>query len=642
MKNKLLASLAISATLTSPLFAETKTSDTVVVSASRFETSINTAPVNITVISAEDIKQNNVSSISEALESLGGIHISNLYGSATSKSSIDMGGYGAASSHNSLVLLNGRRLNDIDLSGVNLASISLSSVEKIEIIHGTSSVLYGDNAVSGVINIVTKNGQTASGVNTRITMGSFNTQTLGIDASSKFANSALFISAEGTRSDGYRDNSAITDANFLADYNIQTAKGIYGVRLNVSDESLELPGYLSETNYNNDPSQSTATIEFSDQHRKTLETYFDSGIFAAELASRNKTQTSFVFGPVSAELNTLSFTPRFNYQVGQHQFVAGIDMYKSNLETMADFGAPFINSSNIDRDSLAFYISDTYSLDKNTRLQFGVRKQNVDLDVKNTNLSTSTVTTDNQDDSLSAWDISIQHDYSSNFSLHARLAKSFRFPVLDEMWSYFYGTISLLDPQTGQHIEVGSKYRISDTSSINIDAFQIDNENEIGFNAGSYSNVNFDDTRHRGINIKLANKLTANWLMNMNYGYRDAMFTAGSYSGNTVPEVPEHKLTLNNHFSLGDSRSLVLDAVYTGTRHFGDDLDNIGKKMPAHTILNLSYKKEYKDWSAAVKVTNLTDKQYSDAGYYASWLTPPYTYYSLPERAFYVTFEGKF
>ncbi len=70
-----------------------------------------------------------------------------------------MRGFGATASNNTLILINGRRINDLDLAGVDLSSIPRESIDHIEITRGNSgAVLYGDGAVGGVINIVLKNG----------------------------------------------------------------------------------------------------------------------------------------------------------------------------------------------------------------------------------------------------------------------------------------------------------------------------------------------------------------------------------------------------------------------------------------------------------------------------------------------------
>ena len=82
-----------------------------------------------------------------------------LAASTAPAATVDMRGFGAAAPSNTLVLVNGRRINDLDIAGVDLASIPRDSIERIEITRGNSgAVLYGDGAVGGVINIVTKSG----------------------------------------------------------------------------------------------------------------------------------------------------------------------------------------------------------------------------------------------------------------------------------------------------------------------------------------------------------------------------------------------------------------------------------------------------------------------------------------------------
>jgi iron complex outermembrane receptor protein len=112
------------------------------------------------VITADDIAHSPAQSIQEIIAQTPGVQLTSLFGGVNGVgTTVDLRGFGAFATANSLVLINGRRLNDIDMAGVDLSTIPRDSIERIEITRGNSgAVLYGDNAVGGVINIVTKTG----------------------------------------------------------------------------------------------------------------------------------------------------------------------------------------------------------------------------------------------------------------------------------------------------------------------------------------------------------------------------------------------------------------------------------------------------------------------------------------------------
>ena len=113
-----------------------------------------------TVITAEEIAHSPAQTLQEIIAQAPGVQLTSLFGGVNgAKTSVDIRGFGAFATSNTLVLINGRRLNDIDMAGVDFSTIPRNSIERIEITRGNSgAVLYGDNAVGGVINIVLKNG----------------------------------------------------------------------------------------------------------------------------------------------------------------------------------------------------------------------------------------------------------------------------------------------------------------------------------------------------------------------------------------------------------------------------------------------------------------------------------------------------
>src|SRR6202022_987785 len=112
------------------------------------------------VIPSEDIAHSPAQTVQEIIAQTPGVQLTSLYGGVNGVgTAVDLRGFGAFATANTLLLINGRRVNDIDLAGVDISTIPRDSIERIEITRGNSgAVLYGDNAVGGVINIVLKNG----------------------------------------------------------------------------------------------------------------------------------------------------------------------------------------------------------------------------------------------------------------------------------------------------------------------------------------------------------------------------------------------------------------------------------------------------------------------------------------------------
>ena len=141
--------------LSTPVVADKTELETMVVTASRIN-DVSALPASISVITAEDIKRSASLTLPELLSEYAGISINSLF-SHGSRANVGIRSFGETATQNTLILLDGRRLNDIDLSSVNYAAIATDNIERIEITRGSGGVLYGVGATTGTINIITKN-----------------------------------------------------------------------------------------------------------------------------------------------------------------------------------------------------------------------------------------------------------------------------------------------------------------------------------------------------------------------------------------------------------------------------------------------------------------------------------------------------
>ena len=181
------------------------TLDEVVVTATRDAEEIRKIPANVTVITQEGIEQSNSQNVVDLLKDQVDVVVRDFYGNGKT-ASVDIRGFGETGTLNVLVLVDGRRVNDIDLSGVDWTQIPLDQVERIEIVRGSGSVLYGDNATGGVINIITKRPEKPFSAQAEGVAGSYGYYKGGASAGGKWGPLSAIFSASYQDTDGYREN----------------------------------------------------------------------------------------------------------------------------------------------------------------------------------------------------------------------------------------------------------------------------------------------------------------------------------------------------------------------------------------------------------------------------------------------------
>ena len=177
----------------------------IVVTATRDVEEVRKIPANVTVITREEIERSNAQVVADVLRDEVGVVVRDFYGNGKT-ASVDVRGFGETAPLNTLVMVDGRRVNEIDLSGVDWTQIPLDQIERIEIVRGSGSVLYGDNAVGGVINIITKKPEKAFSAQAGIALGSYHFNKENGSVGGKWGSLGAILNFGYNATDGYRDN----------------------------------------------------------------------------------------------------------------------------------------------------------------------------------------------------------------------------------------------------------------------------------------------------------------------------------------------------------------------------------------------------------------------------------------------------
>jgi iron complex outermembrane receptor protein len=635
--NKAPLAFAVLAGLSCSAFAD-ETMKTMVVSATRYEVPEVVTPNSIVVIDRKKLDAMAAGNLTDVLRSQAGIQIADLIGDG-SRASIDMRGFGATASNNTLIMVDGRKLNNATQQAPALNAIPLQDVERIEIIEGSGGTLYGDQAVGGVINIITRKATKDLHAYVESSVGSDDLQSVYGSASQLFDNGFAFrVSGKSRTADNFRDNNASDYGDGLVHLEQNADWGQVFLELQHTHDGLRLPGALTDTDLNTGRRQTKKPIDFSnysaDMFRLGTEVNLtDEWAILAELTDSDSDGKGHIFGDYytqNTHMRTLS--PRVKGAIpsayGTTYITAGIDTQESDYQESGSFGSDYI------QDSDAFYGQIVYPFYTNWSATVGMR----DATVYDKNLKKNLKRDDNENIS----EFGVSWKPLNDLRLFARQAGVLRFANANDHGSVLPGT-NFLNTQTGVSNELGAEVKTKawDTSAV---LFKMDLDDEIYYDSsadgGNGANINLPSSERTGLTLKGEYRFTDAVAVGANATYIDAELVAGSFKGKDMPFVANHTGTAYVNWAFAPNWSLYTDAVYTGSRYRGSDSANSQGSLSAYCLYNMAVRWDYKNFNTSLRLNNIGGEEYSGFTGYSSF-SGNYQY-PAPEETFELTVGYKF
>lgn len=626
-----------------PLLAQEKevTLETVVVTATRDIQEIRRAPANVTVITREQIDQSNAKTTIDLLRNEAGVMVKDWTGSGKNVT-VDIRGFGETGPLNTLVLVDGRRVNEIDLSGVDWTQIPLDQIERIEILRGSGSVLYGDNAAGGVINIITKKPEKPISAKGEITRGSYLYHKESGAVSGIWGPLSAMVYGDYSSTEGYRENGFMRykdiGGKILLDINKVVEFALNG---NLHRDDYGMPGALPQSLYKQDRRRTLYPNDKAETEDGfiTLGTKVnlkEMGRIEGDLSWRhrevNSIFRSFFYEDIK-NLTTWGITPKYILEktIGEHsnKLTLGVDYYYSDSKVDSESAFFGTDRIGVKKRSIGIYLYDEFTLLENLLLSLGGRWEWAIYDVS----QASSGLEDRKRESEPAGHIGLTYLFGKRSSVFLSIKRCFRFPVTDEFIQYFptFQVNSAIKPQTGYHYETGIRHSFYEWMEGNLTFFWMDLRNELFYNPMTYSNENYPKTRRQGIEMGLKLKPFP-WLnFYGNYCYVKPVLRGGTYSNNEIPGVSRHKGSIGTTVDLGYGFLLNARATIAGSQRFISDWENRAERLDGYYSLDANLSFNYKGLKIFSGVNNITNRKYAEYGVLYGGF--PY-YYPSPERNF--------
>lgn len=597
--------------------------DQVTVTATRIDQPVATVAADVTIITAEQIEAKGAKNLGDALAGITGITLAHK-GGPSNKTIVYLNG-----TERVLVLVDGKRMNlpqgladgalNVDINNIDVSQ----NIKKIEVIRGGSSVLYGSDAIGGIINIITKKG-TANKTSLSSEFGNYGMRGRAINSQGIDNGFSWYLTGTIESADGQRVNSDYKNNNWTARFDKEIAAG----------KSISL-SYDFANNRGADPGvYKNGKAEYLNNHT------YDRNNFGLEYKVTNDSREQ-VWRFYNNEQNRFMTANGTNYQNDntvrslEYQGTKKVGSYHLiswGAERRSEQVTNHFDKYNEKQTVTAAYLQDQYALTSKTTVTGGLRYES------NSKYGSELIPK-----------LSLVYNADNTTSYFANWGRVFKTPLFDDVYTpqivypgytyeatvypgYAVGGNLNLKPETGWTAETGVKKKLSANSVASISFFYRDLKDMIRWssqfdasnNQYTYLPINIDHAITSGLNASIQMTLSPAISSIVSYTYinehnriQDAFIPPSKMlSVGVTIKKNKFKQTINGRY-IGDSIS--------GT---GSYRKNVGSYFVVDTAVN--YKLNDKQ-SIFATVNNLFNKQYET-----------YAYYPAQERSYTLGFKQTF
>ncbi|MDQ1362267.1 MAG: vitamin transporter, partial [Pseudomonadota bacterium] len=546
----------------------------------------------VTLITREDIENSQANNLPELLQAMPGIDLTT-QGGAGKTASLFLRGTGTG---HTLFMIDGIRIGSATLGTTALENIPLEQIDRIEIVRGPRSGLYGSEAIGGVIQIFTRKGGDASRITASAGYGRYNTGKADAGISGNLAAGHYTLNAAINRTDGI---NALDNSNPDEDgYENRSLSAAFSRSLgDVSDIRLNFFHSDASNEYDDSYSTNTTDVDTTDSTQSIISGEIKLyGIDALDnvirLSQQRDESASFKNETGNGQFDTArkQFTWQGDYHLNQNTiFTFGYDSLAEEIATSTVYPVT-------ERDNRAVF----------GQIQSSFAQQNIVLAMRQDhNEAFGQHRTGNID-----W----RWNFASQASITASYGRAFKAPTFNDLYSPYGGNPDLL-PEESRSAEIMTRIHSNDSQfTLNFYRTQIDNlidwtpvdPNDI-YSAWAPANVNA--VTIEGMETEIATRFSA-WTLR---GNLDLTNPRDDTSGNVLQRRARQSARIDLDRDFGNTRAGI-SLLAVGNR-FSDAAN--ATPLPGYGLLNFRASHDLaKSLTLHGKIDNLLDKEYETVQFY--------------------------
>lgn len=631
--------------------------DAIVVTPARYAEYPYNLNSNVSVITAQEIEDSGARSVQEAIKCEPGIIIGG-FADNPKNSAIDIRGYGDSGMVNYLVLIDGRRINQIDLSGADMSQIDVNSIDRIEIVRGARNVLYGDNATGGVINIITKKGGKGHHVSFSQQIGSYQARKEYVSAYGGEDILDYFVSYSDDFTEGYRSNNRYEADDAMGNFTFTPGDDIEAYfAFSYHRDWYGQPGALYNTNIENNgrrisrfPDSKADTedyfITFDPRKRYEIdggEVSISSPLTYRSRKARSRSVSTKVYTSRHF-IDSFDWSPKVEWEtilmggLGKNKLIVGVDYFHA-LDSFGSGDVTLTESkADITKDMFGVYLSDNLILEERFIVSGGVRTEWTKYIFDQ---GQPVPSKDMKSPIGLAFDGGLGYKYNDSSRVYFNYARSYRNPATDEFFqsAYEFDAVKVpaslntsLKQQVGNNYEIGISDRTFEPFELSADYYIIDNKNEIYYDPDDYLNRNYHHTVHHGLELSAGTVISDRVEIGLGYTLQRSYFDGGKFDNKNIPLVPENKLSAR--IGLKRWKGLAADLImnFVGARYAANDQSNSAPELKQYLTLDANVSYEWKAIRIFFSAKNILNERYNSSG--TKGLLGSIAVYPAPESNF--------